>query len=68
MIIKQRTTAIDPLLFDIICPFLRATGLDRAFPVARLWNRVVVPEPELAVVSALNRAEPILTIEAGRAA
>ena len=63
MLIRQHATAIDPLLLDVICPFLRATGLDRVFPFARLWNTIVVPAPERALVPVLIRAEPMLSID-----
>ncbi len=68
MIIKQRTTAIDPLLFDVICPFLRATGLDRVIPIARLWKRLVVPAPVPILVPVRAFVEPLLSIESGGAA
>jgi hypothetical protein len=38
MVIRQRRTMIDPILLDVVCPFLRAKGLDRFFPVGRVWN------------------------------
>lgn len=38
MLIRQRRTMIDPILLDVVCPFLRARGLDRMIPVGRLWN------------------------------
>jgi len=59
MLIRQHATAIDPLLLDVICPFLRATGLDRVFPFARLWNTIVVPAPERALEPVLVRCDDL---------
>lgn len=52
MVIRQRRTLMDPILLDVICPFLRARGLDRFLPVGRVWNYVVgsAPDPAPAVL------------------
>jgi len=57
MLIRQRRTMIDPILLDVICPFLRARGLDRVFPVARVWNYSLgsAPRPAAAGARAILR-------------
>ena len=65
MLIRQRRTMIDPILLDVICPFLRARGLDRIFPVARVWNYSMGSAPRPAAASARTMPRRTTWPEAG---
>ncbi len=63
MVIRQRRTMMDPLFVDVVCPFLRGLGLERLFPIGRLWNRPSPPQLAPVLIPIQPRWSTLIEVE-----